>query len=117
MRFESKHSYFKRCVRRSQNFENVCASLANRHQLLQAFLSEIPLYPAKIQIDPGSPLNFKLYSTSVASAINKQGLQADVTVVCQQAVVNGYQYQKHNFIAYTTDECVEFNSSLFGKLS
>ena len=39
MRFESKHSYFKRCIRRTQNFKNVCQSLANQHQLLQTTLS------------------------------------------------------------------------------
>ncbi|XP_058230692.1 uncharacterized protein LOC131343210 [Hemibagrus wyckioides] len=39
MRFESKHSYFKRCVRRIQNLKNVCQSLANQHQLLQTTIS------------------------------------------------------------------------------
>jgi hypothetical protein len=39
MRFESKHQYFKRCVRNSRNFINVTGMLANRHQLLQAYLS------------------------------------------------------------------------------
>jgi len=27
MRFESKHSYFKRCIRYSRNFVNVCVAL------------------------------------------------------------------------------------------
>lgn len=39
MRFESKHSYLKRCVRRIQNFKNICQSLANQPQLLQTTLS------------------------------------------------------------------------------
>lgn len=39
MRFESKHSYFKRCVRRIENFKNICQSLANQHQLLQTTLT------------------------------------------------------------------------------
>lgn len=38
LRFESKHSYFKRSVRRAQNFKNVCKTLAHNHQLLQAYL-------------------------------------------------------------------------------
>lgn len=39
LRFESKHQFFKRCVRSSRNFINVSRMLAFRHQLLQAYLS------------------------------------------------------------------------------
>jgi hypothetical protein len=39
LRFESKHQYFKRCIRYSHNFINVTRMLANRHQLLQAYIS------------------------------------------------------------------------------
>ena len=33
MRFESKHGYFKKCLRSSKNFRNLCQSLSFRHQL------------------------------------------------------------------------------------
>ena len=39
MRFESKHQYFKRCVRNSHNFVNVTRMLARRHQVQQAYFS------------------------------------------------------------------------------
>jgi len=39
MRFESKHQFFKRCIRNSRNFVNVTGMLASRHQMLQAYLS------------------------------------------------------------------------------
>lgn len=39
LRFESKHQYFKRCVRNCHNFINVPKMLATRHQQLQAYLS------------------------------------------------------------------------------
>jgi hypothetical protein len=42
LRFENKHQYFKRCVRNSHNFINVTSMLANRHQMLQAYLSARP---------------------------------------------------------------------------
>lgn len=35
LRFESKHSYFKNCIRHSPNFKNVLYSLTKKHQLLQ----------------------------------------------------------------------------------
>lgn len=36
LRFESKHCYFNQCARRLHNLKNLCSSLAERHQLLQA---------------------------------------------------------------------------------
>jgi len=44
LRFESKHQYFKRCIRNSRNFINVTGMLANRHQMLQAYLSAGPRF-------------------------------------------------------------------------
>jgi hypothetical protein len=44
MRFESKHQYFKRCIRFCRNFINVASLLANRHQLCQAYLSASPRF-------------------------------------------------------------------------
>ncbi len=38
MCFESKHSYFKRCVRHLKNFKNICQTLSGRHQTFQAYL-------------------------------------------------------------------------------
>jgi len=39
MRFESKHQYVKRCLRRSHNFINVAKMFACHHQMQQAYLS------------------------------------------------------------------------------
>ena len=38
LRFEAKHSFFKRVVRECRNFKNVCKMLAVRHQRLQCYL-------------------------------------------------------------------------------
>ncbi|XP_071943870.1 uncharacterized protein [Antedon mediterranea] len=45
LRFESKHSYFKRCARYAQNFINITSTFAERHQLLQAYCFHGQLYP------------------------------------------------------------------------
>ncbi|XP_075741125.1 uncharacterized protein LOC142789839 [Rhipicephalus microplus] len=37
MRFEAKHSYFKRIASKTKNFKNIGLTLATRHQLLQAY--------------------------------------------------------------------------------
>lgn len=49
LRFESKHCFFKRCVRASGNFINLTKSLAEKHQFLQMYLQctglcEPPVY-------------------------------------------------------------------------
>uniref|UniRef100_A0A8C2BC44 Uncharacterized protein n=1 Tax=Cyprinus carpio TaxID=7962 RepID=A0A8C2BC44_CYPCA len=38
LRFESKHTFFKQCARKLHNFKNLNSTLAERHQLLQAYL-------------------------------------------------------------------------------
>lgn len=44
LQFESKHTFFKQCARKLHNFTNICKTLAERHQLLQAYLSEGSLF-------------------------------------------------------------------------
>lgn len=55
MRFESKHSYFKRCTRHLKNLKNLCLTLSERHQMFQAFLSAGSVSPPALQIKDGSP--------------------------------------------------------------
>lgn len=38
MRFEAKHSYFKKLVEKIHKFKNITVSLAKRHQALQVYL-------------------------------------------------------------------------------
>ncbi|CAN7937970.1 unnamed protein product [Ixodes hexagonus] len=44
LRFESKHRYFKDCIRSMGNFKNVTKSLSERHQLFQSYLSSRGLF-------------------------------------------------------------------------
>ncbi len=48
MRFESKHSYFKQCACKSHNFKNLCRTLAEKHQLFQAYLYAGSYFPQDI---------------------------------------------------------------------
>lgn len=45
LRFESKHCYFKKCIRSKENFNNVTKSLGERHQVFQSMLSTKAFYP------------------------------------------------------------------------
>jgi len=69
MRFESKHSYLKKCVRRTQNFKNICQSLANQHQLLQTTLSSSSFFAPVLKSKNVTPYYAHLYSDAVCNAV------------------------------------------------
>ncbi|CAM4563987.1 unnamed protein product [Leuciscus chuanchicus] len=58
LRFESKHMYFKQCVRKLHNFKNLCFTLSERHQLLQAFLRAGELFPPAIVAEKATEFVF-----------------------------------------------------------
>lgn len=72
LRFESKHCYYKQCARRLRNFKNLCCSLAERHQLLQAYLCSGQLFSPDIQV-VGLTSNFeeRLYSHGIQHALSR----------------------------------------------
>ena len=56
MRFEAKHSYFRKLVDKVNNFINIECSLAKRHQALQAYLLETSagsLFNKTVKCGPG----------------------------------------------------------------
>ncbi len=62
MRFEAKHSYFKKLVDKLNNFKNIDYSLAKRHQALQAYL---------LQTSAGTLFNKALKYGPGINAVNK----------------------------------------------
>ena len=114
LRFESKHSYFKRCIRYCQNFKNVCAMLSERHQLLQAYLSEGELFGAEIQIQFGMPFCAKLYNADIIEAVTLAGIPNNDTDVASQVTVKGCIYRKDCYIVFSVDEL--HAAAKFGKI-
>lgn len=51
LRFESKHTYFKQCAQKLHNFKNLCSTLRERHQLLQAYLSSGAVFPQSLVVE------------------------------------------------------------------
>ena len=69
MRFESKHTYFKKCARQLRNFKNLPATLAERHQLLQAYYSAGNLFPYDMKVGDGIPFYVSCFSQQVQAAV------------------------------------------------
>ena len=95
MRFESKHSYFKKCARTLQNFKHITFSLAERHQLLQAFYSAGSLFKPTLQVNCSSEFNIKLLKESVVKAIfdTEINFTKQNTVLSDSLVFKGTEYK------------------------
>ncbi|XP_023815110.1 uncharacterized protein LOC111948035 [Oryzias latipes] len=112
MRFESKHSYFKRCTRHLKNFKNLCLTLSERHQMLQAFLSAGSMSPPALQMRDGSPFYSELYSEQVKTAVLHFGFTERNTKIPLDVMYNGITYRKGQFVVTKYDDSVEFGQLL-----
>ncbi|KAK3919983.1 Catalase-peroxidase [Frankliniella fusca] len=92
MRFESKHSFFKNCIRSSTNFIKVLLSLSVRHELYQCFLRSGGDVRCEITIKKPVRFDLQLYSDSIQSAIAMSTLSLPVEH-CASATVKGTVYK------------------------
>ena len=93
MRFESKHQYFKKCIRNSQNFVNVTGMLAFRHQMLQAYLSASRRFCVDaVDVHSVMSVNFSHISHEILDCI----VSAELTDahLCREVVVKATLYSK-----------------------
>lgn len=51
LRFESNHTFFKRCASKLHNFKNICKTVTERHQLFQAYLSAGEMFLPSVLLD------------------------------------------------------------------
>ena len=101
LRFENKHSFFKKCVRFSQNFKNVTAMLSERHQLLQAFCFHGRLFPEDVKMDKGTTFHPSLYAGSIQQAIHSHfgdKLHDQNCEVSDEVCVFGTKYTKDMYV-------------------
>ena len=108
MRFESKHGYFKNGVRKLKNFKNVCCTLADRHQLLQAYLSEGSFFPSVLVVDAVMDFQVKTYNTDVQEAVGYFNFHRSNTVVTHKAIYKGTTY-KASMCVVLSEEQRPFN--------
>ena len=79
LRFEGKHSFFKKVIRHIMNFKNVCRSLAERHQLYQAYLLSQPTY---LRVD---------YDYTSCSEVHVDMLSDNVRLLCSTRLSQNQQ--------------------------
>ncbi|KAK0144953.1 hypothetical protein N1851_016149 [Merluccius polli] len=98
LRFESKHTFFKQCARKLHNFRNLCKTLAERHQLLQAYLSAGNLFPPPVQIEKGTEFYMCDYNDKIRASVASCEFESQSAVACNSVKVKGTVYKKGMFV-------------------
>jgi len=98
LRFESKHKYFKQCVRKLQNFKNVCKTASQRHQLLQSYLSQGSLFGESVKCDQALDFDVSHYTKKIQDAVANVSLNSKDTAICHSLIIKGTEYKKGQFV-------------------
>ncbi|CAM4664412.1 unnamed protein product [Leuciscus chuanchicus] len=98
LRFESKHTFFKRCARKLHNFKNICKTVAERHQLFQAYLSAGVMFQPTVLLDKEMTFYVNDYSDKIREAVVGLYFESKDTVASHTVTVKGTSYKKGMFI-------------------
>ena len=102
LRFESKHSYFKRSIRSCKNFVNVTSTLANAHQLFQAYLEETDqVFKTVVQ---ESKEDRVVFCNEIANIIHAYRFDMANCVVCKHVIHKGTCYKLSQFLVLNREE-------------
>lgn len=113
MRFESKHSYFRQSAQHGRNFVNITKSLAERHQLLQAYLATGPIYQELILESVATAFQVYLFDLKVQNCIlDSLGELHKNALYSEKVLFRGIEYKQNMFIVISRLE----KNLIFGKL-
>src|SRR6218665_4062963 len=87
-------------------------SLAEKHQLYQAFHSMGDLFPPMLQCDNGQPFSISLYNEDVKSAVLKSNLNLDDVATFTKLTFQGIEYHCGLFVVVSKCE----SGFVFGKI-
>lgn len=95
------------------NFKNLCSSLAERHQLLQAYLSTGKLFFPNIQVvGPASNFEERVYSHGIQQALSRTLSNRKNTTELSAVVYNTTKFSKDLVVAVADSD----HGILFGKI-
>lgn len=114
LRFESKHSYFKECARKRHNFLHLSKTLAERHQLLQSYLSSGQLFPPPIQVaGVANEIDEQSYNSNIQSVLKTSVIDKHRTSEVSAVIYKGTKYTKGLVVVLEHSD----DSLVFGKIS
>lgn len=94
MRFESKHSFFKRVTRNIKCFKNILLSLAGKHQLHMAhnLQSCLNLKPSTV-VSKVSNVRADILNNSILLFLRQKSIHVDTVPFARTVTCNGVRYQ------------------------
>lgn len=103
LRFESKHSYFKRVARRCQNFRNITKTLSVKHQLLQAYNLNGAFFPQSLNYSNGCTFRANLYDVNIQNAVQPL-CASDELFMTNKIEINGTTYSSGQFLQLKNED-------------
>lgn len=96
--FESKHSYFKRCMQSAQNYINVSGMLAERQQIFQAYQLNGNFFSSEIELKNCSAFHSDLHCLAIQKAVSGYNFSHENTVVTDSVCVRGSNFSKDCYV-------------------
>ena len=95
IRFEAKHSFFKKVVHNIGNFKNILLTLATRHQLMLSYYLEMPtIFKPNIETGRVSVVSVGILDAAIREAIWNKFEGLDSVSLTSIAYVKGTKYSK-----------------------
>jgi len=102
LRFESKHSFFKRYCRATRNFINITLSCAMKHELHQAYLRTGADFTPEVKAHDATAFIMNNYSVEIRCAVEGKVVPASF-VECSKVDVKGTTYKRGDVVACGQD--------------
>ncbi|XP_034546085.1 uncharacterized protein LOC117817472 isoform X1 [Notolabrus celidotus] len=100
IRFEAKHSFFKKVVRDVNNFKNILLTLSLRHQLMLAYYLDVPnLFKPTVEVKGASNVSVDILTASVKQVIKKKFGTLSSVSLATTAFIHGTKYTKGMFVS------------------
>ena len=104
MRFESKHTYFKKCARQLHNFKHITKTFANKHQYLQAYYTNGSLFKSNLVLSESAfSLNKHLYNVQIQDVLLNYNISRNCSVT-NKVTYKNTKYQTGQYIVIDDDE-------------
>ena len=101
MRFEAKHSFFKRVVRHTHSFRNILLSLAVKHQLMLAYhLHGNKIVQSSLQVTKLSTVNLSVLREDLKKALETKLPGESFVQLANTACYSGTSYSTGMILAY-----------------
>ncbi|XP_034239526.1 uncharacterized protein LOC117644297 [Thrips palmi] len=97
LRFESKHTFFKRSWKSSNNSINILQTLAFKHEYFQSWIRSGGGYRSEVEVGECTHFNKSLYSDAIQKAVSQLSQPVSLDE-CASVTVKGTLYKKGNVL-------------------